>query len=298
MTSITIGFPDGDGILGNYEFWEEYCNAAKITLIDASHNLKELQDISRLHFPANICLASKYRLGRAVLLAPRVHYLLCFLQDDKFVFNCPNSVYRIKWIKAYLEQEGIPAKVLTWPFDLAPNADLQTNILSLTKILGGDNLGTIQFISEHNQLPIRIPKYRLGFVNNKKNILLIGKIPFLLDPFRQTKLMDRLINEYGITMPHIILDNDTSVLSEKSSNVIFYKEKSILLAIDKAVKTQNLHGVVFAADPFDLPGNYTFPIIKSYLDKINMRYFDIKVTSNSCDSNIESIIKSIKKMVI
>jgi len=296
MISTTIGFPDGDGVLGNYEFWEGYCNAAKIIPIDVSHDLKELQDISRIHFPINICLASKYRLGRAVLLATRVNNMLFFLNDDKYVFNCPNSVYRIKWIKAYLEREGITTKVLTWPFDFAPGTDLKTNILLLTNILNGDISGTMQFISGYNQLPTRTPKYEFGFANDKKNILLIGKIPFILDPFRQTKLMDRLTNKFGVTMPHIVLNNDTSILAEKSSNVIFYKEKSILLAIDKAVDSRKLHGVIFAADTFDIPGNYTFPIIKSYLDKINIRYVDIKVTLNSCNSNIESIINTIERL--
>lgn len=298
MTSITIGFPDGSGVLGNYEFWKEYCKATKITLIDESHDLKELQNISRQHFPTNICLASKYRLGRAILLAPRVNYLLFFLHNDRFVFNCPNSVYRIKWFKSYLEREGIPTKILTWPFDLTPDADLQTNILLLTKILGGDELGAKQFISEYDQFPIKTPKYPFGFVSDKKNILLIGKIPFILDPFRQTKLMDRLTSEFGVMMPHMILDNDTSALEDKSSNVIFYKEKSIFLAIEKALTSYDLHGVVFAADIFDIPGNYTFPVIKNYLDKINVRYVHIKVTLNSCDSNHESIIDSIKRMVM
>ncbi|MBS6574743.1 hypothetical protein [Parabacteroides goldsteinii] len=297
INSIKIGFPDGNGVLGNYEFWEEYCKAAKLTIIDGSHDLKELQNISHQYFPTRICLASKYRLGRAVLLAPHVDYLLFFLHNDKFVFNCPNSVYRIKWLKAYLERENISTKVLTWPFDFTPDADLKTNILSLTKTLGGNNLGVIQFISKYNQFPERMPKYHLGLTNDKKNILLIGKIPFILDPFRQTKLMDRLTNKFGVTMPHLILDNDTSILEEKSFNVIFYKEKSILLAIDKAVESGNLHGVILAADPFDIPGNYTFPIIKKHLDNIKIRYVHIKPTLNNCDSKIESIIESIEKMV-
>lgn len=110
--------------------------------------------------------------------------------------------------------------------------------------------------------------------------------------------MDRLTSKFGVMMPHLILDNETSTLEEKGPNVIFYKEKSILLAINKAVASGDLHGVVFAADIFDIPGNYTFPLIKSYLDKINVRYIHIKVTLNNCDLNSESIIDSIEKMVM
>lgn len=168
MYLTRIGFPDGNGVLGNYEFWMEYCKAAKIVSTDVTHNLKKLQDISRLYFPTNICLASKYRLGRAILLAPNVDYLLFFLHEDRYVFNCPNSVYRIKWIKSYIERESLSTKVLTWPFDFVQGADLKTKILLLTKILNGDVFEAEQFISRHSQLPSRISKYHFGFVKDKK----------------------------------------------------------------------------------------------------------------------------------
>lgn len=134
MTRTKIGIPDGDGALGGYEFWADFSNTIKIELIDVSHDLRNLQEISNNYFPKNICLASKYRLGRAILLAPLVDYLIFFLFDDKYVFNCPNSVYRIKWIKAYLRSHNLSTKVIVWPFDLAANNDIQCKFIEITKI--------------------------------------------------------------------------------------------------------------------------------------------------------------------
>ena len=77
--------------------------------------------------------------------------------------------------------------------------------------------------------------------------------------------MDRLTSQFGVLLPHLINDNDTSYELEKGSNVIFYKEKSIISAFEKAFSLYTIHGVVFAADIFDIPGNYTFPVLKNYL---------------------------------
>ena len=171
MTRTKIGIPDGDGALGGYEFWTDFSSTIKIELIDVSHDLHNLQEISNKYFPKNICLASKYRLGRAILLAPLVDYLIFFLFDDKYVFNCPNSVYRIKWIKAYLKSHNLSTKVIVWPFDLAANNDIQNKFIEITKILNGD-ISQIQiFKSKYKCLPQKTLKYEFGYKKDRKNIL-------------------------------------------------------------------------------------------------------------------------------
>ncbi len=193
----------------------EYCVAARLELINVSEDLYELQNLCRSNFPVNICLASKYRLGRAILLDSLVDYLVFFLHNDEFVYNCPNSVYRIKWIKAYLERIGSSTQIITWPFDFSNTSDLHTNILRLTEHVGGDLTKVKEFISHYEVLPDREPVYKLEYDKRLKNILLIGKIPFILDPYRRTALMDILTSNYGVLMPHILMDNDTSLLDKK-----------------------------------------------------------------------------------
>lgn len=296
MTRTKIGIPDGNGALGGYEFWTDFCNIIKIELIDVPYDLRNLQEISNTYFPKNICLASKYRLGRAILLAPLVDYLIFFLFDDKYVFNCPNSIYRIKWIKAYIESHNLSTKVIVWPFDLTDNTDIQYKFIEITKILNGD-ISQIQILnSKYKCLPQKALKYEFQYKKDRKNILLVGKIPFIVDPFRKTEFMDRLTSQFGVLLPHLINDNDTSYELEKGSNVIFYKEKSIISAFEKAFSLYTIHGVVFAADIFDIPGNYTFPVLKNYLKKIGINYIHIKLTLNSSKSKIDSIIKLIDNM--
>ncbi len=296
MSSIKIGFPDGNGLPGGYSFWKEYCVAARLELINVSEDLYELQNLCRSNFPVNICLASKYRLGRAILLDSLVDYLVFFLHNDEFVYNCPNSVYRIKWIKAYLERIGSSTQIITWPFDFSNTSDLHTNILRLTEHVGGDLTKVKEFISHYEVLPDREPVYKLEYDKRLKNILLIGKIPFILDPYRRTALMDILTSNYGVLMPHILMDNDTSLLDKKGCNVIFYKEKSIKAAIDIAISKFNIHCVILAADVFDIPGNYTFPILKQYLRKMDIPYIHLKVTLRNVDALVNTIIDKIENI--
>lgn len=296
MNRVRVGLPDGDGVLGGYEFWQKYCDAAEVELVEVTHNLHELQVISQLNFPHNICLASKYRIGRAILLAPLVDYLIFFLFNDEYVYNCPNSVYRIKWIKAYLKNKGLLTKVITWPFDFETPSNLQMNLINLTKIIKGNILNIKNSIDDTIVFPNRLPVYNFGYKKEQKNILLIGKIPFILDPYRKTTLMDHLIEHYGVLLPHLIMHNNVSQLDKKDVNVVFYKENSILTAIDVAVKIYNIHCVVLAADIFDIPGNYTFPIIKQYLDGKNIPYIHPKVTLNNQYKVAQSIIEKIANL--
>lgn len=55
--------------------------------------------ISNEYFPRTVCTNSKVRLGKSVLLHDKVSSFLFFLRNDKYVNNCPASVYRIRWIK-------------------------------------------------------------------------------------------------------------------------------------------------------------------------------------------------------
>ena len=47
MSRVKVGFPDGDGVLGGYEFWKKYCDTAEVELVDVTHKLSELQVISQ-----------------------------------------------------------------------------------------------------------------------------------------------------------------------------------------------------------------------------------------------------------
>lgn len=296
MSRVKVGFPDGDGVLGGYEFWKKYCDTAEVELVDVTHKLSELQVISQSIFPYNICLASKYRIGRAILLAPLVDYMIFFLFNDEYVYNCPNSVYRIKWIKAYLKNKGLSTKVITWPFDFGTPSNIQMNFINLTELIKGNVLNIKNFVIEIKNIPNRLLAYNFGYKKGKKNILLIGKIPFILDPYSKTILMDQLIVHYGVLIPHLIMHNDVSLLDKKDANVVFYKENSILTAIDIAVKSYDIHCVVLAADIFDIPGNYTFPIIKQYLDGINIPYMHLKVTLNNQHKVAQSIVEKIENI--
>lgn len=292
---VRIGLPDGNGVFGGYEFWSDYCKAIGVTLVDVSHDLDTLKSVSR-DFPTNICLASKYRLGRSLLLIPKVDFLVFFLFDDKYVYNCPNSVYRINWIKAYIDEIGLCTKVIVWPLDLPHGENFQEKCISLAKRFKGDIEKGKFFISHYNNFPQKKLQYDFKYDCNKKNILLIGKAPFRIDPYRRTKLMDALSDKFGILLPHLITNNDTSCLSEKGSNVVFYKEKSIKLAIDNALNLYDLHGVVFVADIFDIPGNYTFPVLKSYLRSLGIPFVHIKMKHSFDEHEIEDVIGTIEQM--
>lgn len=298
MEKVKIGFPDGNGVLGGIDFWNKYTSIANVETIDVSHNLLELQKISNSFFPINICLASKYRIGRALLMASLVDYMILFLHNDHYVYNCPNSVYRIKWIKAYLSLNYPKVRVIVWPFDLNEVSDIQSNIVKLTELIGGNTQDIKSFIVNINHLPSRVPAYNFNKIETgKRNIMLIGKVPFILEPYRQTTLMDTLFQSYNILLPNLINNNIISPSDTKGPNLVFYKENSIIEAIDTAVSKYELSGIILAADVFDIPGNYTFPIIKKYLRKINLPFIHVKVTLNNYNSVLNTIIESIENMI-
>ena len=298
MEKIKIGFPDGNGVLGGIDFWNRYTNIANVEFIDVSHNLIELQKISNSLFPINICLASKYRIGRAILMAPLVDYLIFFLHNDHYVYNCPNSVYRIKWIKSYLALNYPNVRVVVWPFDLNENSSIRSNIIMLTELIGGNIHNVNKNAFNFDNFPSRIPVYDFNKIDTgKRNVILIGKVPFILDPYRQTTLMDLLFKEYNIFLPHLINNNIVSASDSKGTNLVFYKENSIIDAIDTAISKYEISVIIFAADVFDIPGNYTFPIIKKYLKRINMPFIHMKVTLNNYDTILNTIIEKIENTI-
>lgn len=293
----SIGFPDGSGAIGGYDFWTRYCNAAELEIVDVSHDLSELQRISNNLFPANVCLASKYRLGRSVLLAPIADYLVFFLFNDKFVFNCPNSVYRIKWIKSYIEKERLNTKVVVWPFDLNSNGNFEDNLVLLTELLNGNITRIKEFSSFPCNLPLaKKPIYQFGVKTGKKTILMIGKSPFLIDPYRKTLLFDKIIEHFGVLLPHILTAGDTSCMELKGDNVVFYKEESIRKAIDIAISLYELSAVIFVADIFDIPGNYSFPVLMDYCRMKGIPYMHIKPSLHYDAAMAEALVNKIEHL--
>lgn len=294
---IRIGFPDGSGAIGGYSFWSRFCNAAGLEMVDVTHDLSELQKISNNLFPANVCLASKYRLGRSVVLAPKVDFLLFYLFNDKFVFNCPNSVYRIKWIKSYIKRAQLGTRVVVWPFDLNPNGSFEDNLILLSKVLNGDTMRIQKFCSSPSNLPLaKKPVYQFGLKEGKRTILMIGKAPFLIDPYRKTPLFDKIIERFGVLLPHILTAGDTSCMDMKSDNVIFYKEECIRQSIDIAISSYEVSGVIFVADVFDIPGNYSFPALMDYCHIKGIPYLQIKPTVRYDDAIAESLVNRIEHL--
>ena len=293
----SIGFPDGSGAFGGYDFWTRFCNAADLEIVDVTHDLSELQKISNNLFPKNVCLASKYRLGRSVLLAPVVDYLVFFLFNDKFVFNCPNSVYRIKWIKSYIEKERLKTKVVVWPFDLNPNGNFEDNLVLLSELLEGNTTRIKEFCSSPCNLPLaKKPVYQFGVKAGKKTILMIGKAPFLIDPYRKTPLFDKIIENFGVLLPHILTAGDTSCMETKGDNVVFYKDECIRKAIDIAISLYELNAVLFVADIFDIPGNYSFPALMDYCRIKGIPYMHIKPNPRYDAAMLETLVDKIEHL--
>ena len=268
MDKIRMGMPDGNGVFGSFEFWNNYCNDIGVELVDTEDNLETLTDLSNTVFPKQICLNSKYRLGRALLLAKQVTHLLFFIRQDKYVSNCPASVYRINWVKEYFKGK---VDVIIWKKDLFPKESDFENLVELSNRLGRDS-GVIKskYDPEHFiKLPQREAVYDLSLdeanKQKKKKIMLIGVVPHLIDPYRKTALMDYMCHEANIITPYSISSNYN--LKEKSpDDLIFYKEEAILNSIGVTINKSLVDGYVFVSDPFDIPGKYSFPKIKMFLE--------------------------------
>ena len=131
MNAKVIALPDGEGVIGNQQFWANFFEIINFKYIGTESDLDTLTRESNKYFPTSVCTNSKVRLGNAVLLSEKVTHFLFFLRNDKYVNNCPASVYRIRWIK-----EKFPnITTIIWPYDLDKNASFEENLLKLARKL-------------------------------------------------------------------------------------------------------------------------------------------------------------------
>lgn len=256
MRKVKIALPDGNGVFGNRVFWREYFESIGVQYVDCQDNLDEFVKESNKVFPTTVCLNSKYRLGRALKLAPEVDYFMFFLRED-IVRNCLASIYRVDWIKDYFAPD---VKTIVWKRDLCPGESDAANFAKLSEILVGEpNLE----IANSIQIPKRKAVYELTLRKidkTKKTVMIIGVAPFLVDPYRQSKLMDYITDKVNVLTPISLTTKDCDEDSNK-----LYRENTIIESINKATKHNIVDGYIFIGDAFDLPGQYTFPRLQKYV---------------------------------
>ena len=173
MKKIRIALPDGDGVLGNRQFWKEYFEMINVEYVDCEDDLHDFIQLSNSIFPAAICLNSKYRLGKAIKLAEKVDCFLFFLRED-IVRNCIASIYRIDWIRDYFEPK---IKTIVWKKDLCPHQPDSVNFAKLSEILVGN---THMDIANSLKIPQRMPVYDFSLrkINRQKNYHAYRCCPF------------------------------------------------------------------------------------------------------------------------
>lgn len=279
-----IALPDGEGIPANKSFWKTFFDIIGIELKDVTDDLDILTQKSNQFFPTSVCTNSKVRLGKSVLLEKEVTHFLFFLRKDKYVNNCPASVYRIRWIK-----EKFPhVQTIVWPYDLDKDASFKDNLLNLAQKIIHLTPEIKRKILEL-EVPQRKAIYNFPCNNNQLKVLLIGVAPHSLDPYRKTKTMDYLVENFDIYSPLNFFSEDLNLEERGIDDIIYFKEKAIFYAIDKALEI-GINNFFLVADPLDLPGNFTFPIIKEYLMKKGVKKFN----SVSNEKNYLELISSYK----
>lgn len=257
---MRVGLPDGNGSFGSVDFWSEYFNAIGVEYVsndDDQYKLSEYVSMSNKVFPSAICVNSKYRLGRALEMADKVDCFLMFLRDD-IVSNCMASIYRIEWIKDYFKN----VKCIVWKRDLLPEEDDIENLIYLSEILSGNRN---EDIIRKLEIPKRQVIYDMSMESNdpgKPTLLLIGVAPFFVDLYRQSELMDYLVSKFNIISPKTLAKKGL-----KEDKYKLYRENAILSSIDVAEENNYVNGYLFVADAFDLPGKYSFPKLKRYIQE-------------------------------
>lgn len=300
MNNIVVALPDGDGCFGTEEFWKNYLDAIGCRYYDKQIPLSDLYNKSNMVFPKNICLNSKYRLGRALFLSDKATHFVMFLRDDPFVSNCPSSVYRINWIRDYFKN----INVITWKSNLIQEGTDVDNLIELASRLGADAKDAENFIKTYGlkELPRRKTLYdfSLNKIDSyKKTVLLIGVVPHLIDKYRKSRIMDYMISRVNIIDPMSYDSND--MLFPKSINeTVFYKDNAILNSCDYFINNNLIDGIIFVSDPFDIPGKFSFPKYQFYLQSKGiyeykgeknkkLSYINITVNIHNQDSSIKKL---------
>lgn len=268
MSRVRIALPDGNGVYGNQEFWKEMFNEIGVEYVDLDDDLETFVRISNETFPTQICVNSKYRLGRAFLLADKVDYFMFFLREDE-IANCLASIYRVEWVKEHFSR----VKTIVWKRDLCPGESDVKNIIELSKRLTGKEY---KEILENKAIPQRKVIYDMSLRKidkKKKTIMLIGVAPFFIDLYRKSVLMDYIVEKVNLINPTSIASR--GIPEEKYK---LYKENTIIDSINKAIKHDLVDGYMFVGDAFDLPGKYTFPkFIRHIKEHTNKKTLDLSV---------------------
>ena len=263
-----IALLDGDGVFANLEFWKNYFSIIGVDFQETVNDLDLLISESSKHFPKSVCVNSKFRLRNAVLLHNKVTHFLLFLRKDKYVNNCPASVYRIRWIK-----EKFPnVKTIVWPYDLDKNASPTENLINLAKHFTKPDKYLINIL-KNMPIPKREPVYTFPTGNKKEKALLIGVVPHSIDPFRKTDLMDFITSIFNIYSPVNFNSSDILLAERSIDDTIYFKEKAIFHAIEQA-PSEGIKKFILVSDPLDLPGTFTFPIIKEIFRRNQIHMFD------------------------
>ena len=260
MKKVRIGLPDGNGCFGTLEFWKQYFSDIGVEYVgvdDEEYKLEQYVRESNSIFPSSICVNSKYRLGRAIELADKVDYFLFFLREDE-ISNCMASIYRVEWIKHYFEN----VKCIVWKRDILPGKSDYENFVKLSEILTGEKN---EEILREKKIPKRPVVYDISLRKRdrkKKTLMLIGVAPFFVDLYRKSDLMDYITDKVNLLNP-------TSIGSYgiKEDKYKLYKENTIINSIEKAEKHNLVDGYLFVGDAFDMPGKYSFPRLKKYVQQ-------------------------------
>jgi len=294
---MKIALGDGSGSLGLPEFWKSFFNSLEIEFIDVDEDIFSLKEVYE-SFPKNICLNSKQRLKRAIELSKKkVDIVIYYLRDDEVVHNCPASIYRLKWLADYYKNKHT-RMIIVKKKETLSDSDY-TLLHTIAKNIGKEN----EFITLNLDKDIVIPKrkkiYKFATKYNKKNILLVGVAPHVIDPYRTSDIMDFLHARYNLYEPR----NFTEGMKLEKRNIdelSFFKVDAIKEALNKIYEQDmEIEHVIFAADALDIPGKYSFPILKNYIEQCNQKFEKkiqfIDVTPNL--SNQEKIIDRIMEFV-
>lgn len=268
MERVKIALPDGNGVYGNREFWSGLFNDIGVEYVDTEDELEKYVKISNEVFPSQICLNSKYRLGRALTLSEKADYFMFFLREDE-ISNCFASIYRIEWVKDYFKH----INTIVWKRDLCPGESDVNNFIKLSRILTGkDN----EDVLKTKEIPRRNVIYDMSIRKidkKKKTLMLIGVAPFFVDLYRKSELMDYIVSKVNLLNP-------TSVASPGiiEDHYKLYKENTIIDSISKVIKHNLVDGYLFVGDAFDLPGKYSFPKLISFIrENTNKKIMELSI---------------------
>ncbi len=98
---------------------------------------------------------------------------------------------------------------------------------------------------------------------DKKTYMLIGVAPFFVDLYRKSSLMDYFVSKVNLLNPTSI---GTQGIKEDKYKI--YRENTIIDSIQKAEAHNLVDGYILVGDAFDMPGKYSFPKIRSCINKI------------------------------